>query len=115
MVGLLIFVVALLGLTKLTISSVHTSDEARRVTAAATLAQAKIEQLEAVGYALATSSAAAESLTETGATSGALFYTRSWTVTPNAPVAGAKTVLVTVTWTDALSAHQLQTQSIIIS
>jgi type II secretory pathway pseudopilin PulG len=104
----------LVGLASLTVSTIQTNTQARRMTAATALVQAKLEQLSNTTYsAVASSGLPLEVLTETGATAGDTFYTRSWTVTDNSPIVNTKTIQVTVAWTDKLGSHQAQLQMII--
>jgi len=91
----------------LMLGNMKTGRDARRFTAAGALAQQKIEDLRAVGYTAAASSGAAETLSETGATTGVTPFTRSWTVA-NGATSGTKDLTVTVAWTDDLGSHQVQ-------
>jgi prepilin-type N-terminal cleavage/methylation domain-containing protein len=80
----------------------------RSVTAATTLAQAKVEELasKVSTDAQLTSGPhadAANPLTAHGTAGG--IYTRTWSVTNNVPAAGLKTVQVTVTWSLYAKAH----------
>ncbi len=109
-VALLILAFVLTGLSMMMIGNVKTGRDARRFTAAGALAQQKIEDLRASGYAGAASSGSAESLTETGATSGVTMYSRSWVVA-NGATAGTKNLTVTVAWSDDLGTHSAQLQS----
>ena len=109
-VALAILGFALAGLAMLMVGNMETGWEARRFTAAAGLAQQKIEDLRALGYATAASSGSPESLTEAGATVGNTLFTRSWVVAAGA-TANTKDVTVTVAWTDKLGNHQVQLQS----
>jgi prepilin-type N-terminal cleavage/methylation domain-containing protein len=109
-VALVILGFALAGLAMLMIGNVETGREARRMTAAGALAQKKLEDLRAVGYASAASSGTAESLAETGATTGVTLFSRTWTVA-NGATAGTKDLTVAVAWTDNLGSHQVQLQS----
>lgn len=113
MLALFIFGFVLAGLAFLMTSNINLNTQARRFTAASTLAQAKLEDIRAAGYGAATSSATAESLNETGGSTGAAFYSRSWTVTSATPVANSKTVSVTVSWTDQQGSRNVQLQSIL--
>jgi prepilin-type N-terminal cleavage/methylation domain-containing protein len=109
-VALVILLYALTGLSSLTKSNVQSNAQARYFSAAGALAQQKLEDLRAGGYAAAASSGAAESLTETGAANG--LFSRSWTVTPGA-LANTENMTATVSWSDTLGAHQVQLQTIL--
>jgi len=105
-IALTILGFVLAGLAMMMVGNIKTGREARRFTAAGALAQQKLEDLRALGYASAASSASAESLTETAATSGNTMYTRNWTVAPGATT-GTKDLTVTVSWSDDLGSHQV--------
>ena len=110
LIALCILAFGLAGLANLMVGSLKTGREARRFTAAGSLAQQKLEALRGAGYTSAASSASNESLTENGDSAGVTMFTRNWTVA-NGGTAGTKNVTVTVSWTDDLGAHQVQLQS----
>ncbi len=77
------------------------TEYSRTTTTAMTLAHDEIEQLQSKVSTDPLLNAgnhadANNPITSTGAAGGA--YTRTWTVTNNTPMAGLKTVAVTVTW-----------------
>jgi len=111
-VALVILAVALAGLSMLMLGNMQTGLEARRATAAGALAQHKLEELRAAGYAAAASSTSSETLAETGATTGVTPFTRSWTVAAGS-VSGTKNVTITVAWSNQLGSHQVQLRSIL--
>jgi len=111
-IALVILSFALTGLVSLTKSVVQSDAQARYYSAGADLAQQKLEDLRAGGYTAAASSAADESLNESGATTGTTLFTRSWTVTAGA-LANTKNLTATASWTDTLGAHQVQLQTIL--
>ena len=111
-IALLILCFALTGLASLTKSNIQTNAQARYYGAASALAQQKLEDLRAGGYTAAASSTSNESLNEGGETSGTTLFTRSWTVAAGA-LAGTKNMTATVSWTDALGAHQVQLQTVL--
>jgi prepilin-type N-terminal cleavage/methylation domain-containing protein len=113
MIALFVFGFVLAGLAYLMLSTINLNTQARRYTAATTLAHAKLEAIRAAGYAAAASSPTPESLNETGGTTGAAFYSRAWTVATATPVANSKTVTVTVTWSDQQGSRNIQLQSIV--
>lgn len=112
LVALSIFAFSLVVLAYLMNSTMQTDLEARRITAATTLAQQKLEQLRNLSYS-AVSSASPETLNEAGGTTGSTLYTRSWTVTNDSPMNGMKTVQVTTAWTDRSGSHQVRLQTIL--
>jgi len=111
-VALVILAFALAGLSMLMLGNMRTGLEARRATAAGALAQHKLEELRAAGYAATASSTSSETLAETGATTGVTPFTRSWTVGAGS-VSGAKNVTITVAWSNQLGSHQVQLRSIL--
>ena len=85
--------IGLLALSSLTMGTIHANAKARRMTTAATLAQAQMESIRNLAYgAIAEGS---NQVTESGVT-----YTRSWTVCSNCPIQGTKEVTLTVQWRD---------------
>ena len=115
LVALSVFAFSLVGLAYLMNSAVQTDVQTRRMTAATALAQQKLEQLRNTTYSAVVSSAISESLTEQGETTGAAFYTCSWTVTEDSPMPGMKKVKVTVEWTDRRDPepHNVELQTIL--
>jgi len=99
--------VGLLGLTSLTLGTIHGNSEASRLTSAAVAAQDKIEELRAAGF---------DQLAE--GTDDIIFtgvpYARSWSVCSDCPIAGAKELAVTVSWggaaTDAVTMRTIVTR-----
>jgi Tfp pilus assembly protein PilV len=85
--------IGLLALSSLTMGTIHANAKARRMTTAATLAQAKMEELRTVPYA---------SIVEGSdqVTDGGVPYSRAWTVCVNCPLEGAREVSLTVQWPD---------------
>jgi type IV pilus assembly protein PilV len=110
LVALSVFAFSLVGLAYLMNSAVQTDVQTRRMTAATTLAQQKLEQLCNTPYANVNETGSPQSLNEEGETAGAAFYERSWTVSP---VTGMKKVTVTVAWTDRWGSHQVELQTIL--
>ncbi len=90
MLAIVLMVIALMGLAPLLTSAITGDAASRAGTAAATLAEAKVEQLKSVGYADEVDGN--DSSTVDGAA-----YNRAWVVTD--VIAGAlRKVEVTVTW-----------------
>jgi Tfp pilus assembly protein PilV len=110
-IALVILAFALAGLVMLMVGNVKAGFDARRFTAASALAQQKLEDLRAAGYAAAASSTSNETLSETGTTSGVRPFTRSWTVA-NGALAGTKNVSIVVAWGDQQGSHQVQLSSL---
>ena len=113
MIALAIFSYALAALSTLMISSMRSNNNAKRYTMASALAQAKIEDLRAAGYAAAASSTSAEALNANGGTGGATMFNRSWVITAGTPVAKTKTMAVTVDWTDNQGGHTAVVKTIL--
>lgn len=85
--------VGLLALSSLTMGTISANAKARRITTAATLGQAKMEEIRDLAYA-----AVAEGSDEV--TDSNVHYARSWTVCSNCPIQGTKEVTLTVRWRD---------------
>src|SRR5207248_576557 len=98
LIALVILGFSLAGLTMLMIGNFETAREGRRFTTASALAQKKIEEFRALGYAGATVGTGTDSVTETGATTGLTMYSRSWAVTAPVAPAGIKDVTMAVSW-----------------
>ena len=109
-IALTILGFVLAGLVMAMTGNFKTGREARRFSAATALAQQKIEDLRATGYATAASSGTPESLTETGASTGVTMFSRTWTVV-NGATALTKDITVTVNWSDDLGSHSVQLSS----
>lgn len=97
--------ITLVGLSALPITSIRANAGARRMTAAASLARGKIEELRATPYAALAAGVDAQPVSETASGGAGAIYTRQWTVGPG-PTATTKEVAVTVLWTGAPS-HQV--------
>jgi Tfp pilus assembly protein PilV len=80
--------IALAGLCALLVTTIHGNVQARDITAAATLAETKVEELRATDFGLLASGS------DTVADGGAE-WTRSWKVT-SGPTAGTKKVVVLI-------------------
>ena len=105
-IALVILGFSLAGLAMLMVGNMQTGREARRFSAASSLAQQKLEDLRANKYDDLAASGSPESLNEQGGNTGVTLFSRSWTVA-NGATAGTKDVAVTVTWTDSLGTHNV--------
>jgi prepilin-type N-terminal cleavage/methylation domain-containing protein len=83
--------IGLLALSSLTMGTISANAKARRITAAATLAQAKMEEIRNLAY-----TAVADGSDEV--TDSTVHYSRSWTVCTDCPIQGTKEVTMTVRW-----------------
>lgn len=83
--------VGLLALSSLTMGTISANATARRITSAATLAEAKMEEIRTLAYAEVREGS--DQVTESN-----VHYDRSWTVCTNCPLQGAKEVTLTVRW-----------------
>jgi type IV pilus assembly protein PilV len=103
MVAISIIAIGLLGLVSVTVMVIKGNTLSKTMTTATTLANDKMEQLKQTGYAsLASGVDTAQSL-----------YARTWTVTQDSPVAGMKTIEVTVQWTWDGVARNMTVRSLI--
>lgn len=95
------------GVQRLLVGTVRGNAQAKDVTAAANLAEDKIEEIRNTPFASLASGSDATPLTGSGAAGG--IYTRSWSIS-NGPVTKTKTVMVTVRWSDGATREvRLQT------
>ena len=104
--ALTVSAIGLLALSSLTMGTIQANAKARRITTAATLGQAKMEELRNLAYTVV-----AEGSDQVTASN--VDYSRSWTVCTDCPVSGAKEVTLTVRWRD--QAEQTLTLQTIIS
>lgn len=111
LIALSIFAIALLAMVHMQITAMRTNAFANRVTTATTWAHDKMEELKGLSYSdsqllVGTHPAGSDPDPDLGN------YTREWMVQDNIPVAGAKTVAVSVSWDNW--SHQVQLDTIII-
>jgi prepilin-type N-terminal cleavage/methylation domain-containing protein len=85
--------IGLLALSSLTMGTIHANAKARRITTAATLAEAKMEELRNRNYAEVVEGT--DAVTDTG-----VQYSRAWTVCTDCPIHGTKDVTLTVQWSE---------------
>ena len=103
-VAITILAVGILALGSMQIAAIRGNQFAAGMTGAVTLATNQIEHLMALPYASLVSA--------TGPTLRGP-YSLSWTVTPDSPLAGSKTVEVAVAWNDRGSTRQVSLRHII--
>jgi prepilin-type N-terminal cleavage/methylation domain-containing protein len=89
--ALAISTIGLLALSSLTMGTIRANGTARRMTAAATFAEAKLEDLRQQPYAAVSSGL--DTATDDG-----VAFSRVWGVCTNCPIQGTKEVTVTVQW-----------------
>ena len=89
--ALAIATIGLLALSSLTMGTIRANATARRMTTAATFAEAKMEDLRQLPYAAVGDGL--DTVTDDG-----VAYARRWGVCTNCPIQGAKEVTVTVQW-----------------
>jgi Tfp pilus assembly protein PilV len=85
--------IGLLALSSLTMGTISANAKARRITTAATLGQAKMEEIRHLAYAAVAEGS--DDVTESN-----VHYSRSWTICTNCPIQGTKEVTLTVRWRD---------------
>jgi type IV pilus assembly protein PilV len=107
MITLVILSVGLTALAGLQVSAIKGNTFSKRMTAAVSVANQKLEQLKDTDYANILS----ESSTQI--TQSNMRFTRQVTVTNNSPLANTKTVNVTVTWSDGSNSHSVPMTTII--
>jgi prepilin-type N-terminal cleavage/methylation domain-containing protein len=97
--------IGLLALSSLTMGTIHANAKARRMTTAATLAQAKMEEIRNLPFASIVEDS--DQVTDSGVS-----YSRTWTVCVNCPIAGTREVTLTVQWSDR-GTQRIQLETII--
>jgi prepilin-type N-terminal cleavage/methylation domain-containing protein len=83
--------IGLLALSSLTMGTISANAKARRITTAATLGQAKMEEIRNLAYGAVAEGA--DQVTESN-----VHYARAWEVCTNCPIQGTKEITLTVTW-----------------
>jgi type IV pilus assembly protein PilV len=101
MITLVILSIGIFALAGLQVSAIKGNAFSKRMTAAVSIANQKLEQIKDTAYANILS----ESSTQI--TQSNLQFTRQVTVTNNSPLANTKTVNVTVTWSDGSNSHSV--------
>jgi type IV pilus assembly protein PilV len=107
MITLVILSIGLTALAGLQVSAIKGNTFSKRMTAAVSIANQKLEQIKDTDYANILS----ESSTQI--TQSNMRFTRQVTVTNNSPLANTKTVNVTVTWSDGSNSHSVPITTII--
>jgi type IV pilus assembly protein PilV len=107
MITLVILSIGLVALAGLQVSAIKGNAFSKRMTAAVSIANQKLEQIKDTAYANILS----ESSTQI--TQSNMSFTRQVTVTNNSPLANTKTVNVTVTWSDGSNSHSVPITTII--
>jgi type IV pilus assembly protein PilV len=107
MITLVILSIGLTALAGLQVSAIKGNTFSKRMTAAVSIANEKLEQMKDTDYANILS----ESSTQI--TRSNVSFTRQVTVTNNSPLANTKTVNVTVTWSDGSNSHSVPITTII--
>jgi type IV pilus assembly protein PilV len=107
MITLVILSIGLTALAGLQVSAIKGNTFSKRMTAAVSIANQKLEQIKDTDYANILS----ESSTQI--TQSNMLFTRQVTVTNNSPLANTKTVNVTVTWSDGSNSHSVPITTII--
>jgi type IV pilus assembly protein PilV len=107
MITLVILSIGLTALAGLQVSAIKGNTFSKRMTAAVSIANQKLEQIKDIDYANIISEAS------TQITQSNMLFTRQVAVTNNSPLANTKTVNVTVTWSDGSNSHSVPITTII--
>jgi type IV pilus assembly protein PilV len=107
MVTLVILSVALLALAGLQVTASTVNAHSKRLTAAMTLVETKLEAIKDTAYATILSKSS------TPVVAANMQFTQQVTVTANSPVPTAKTVRVTVTWTEGARSYTVPLSTVI--
>ena len=105
MVAILLVGVGLMGLAALSTTVTRANVQSSGLTAASALAQERIESFQTQPYGSIASGS------DTRLLDGVAF-TRSWTVTPDDPAPGLKTIAVTVSWATRGTTHSTRLSTI---
>ena len=105
LVAIVILVVGVLGAASLTGALMQSNRDATDRTRALELVRHKVEQIQSQGYYEVVTGSDARAV-------GGVTFTRSWTVTPDSPIAGLRDVQVNVTWTDQDGDHTVRTRTL---
>jgi len=101
MLALVVLTIGVLALADLQIIASRGNTSSKNTTAAISVAEKKLEAIRNVVYANIAAEAPTQ-VTESGQT-----FTRQVTVATNSPMTNAKTVTVTVTWSDNAGTHTI--------
>jgi type IV pilus assembly protein PilV len=107
MITLVILSIGLTALAGLQVSAIKGNTFSKRMTAAVSIANQKLEQIKDTAYANILSESSSQ------ITQSNMSFTRQVTVTNNSPLANTKTVNVTVTWSDGSNSHSVPITTII--
>jgi type IV pilus assembly protein PilV len=107
MITLVILSMGLVALAGLQVSAIKGNTFSKRMTAAVSIANQKLEQIKDTAYANILSESSTQ-ITQSNMT-----FTRQVTVTNNSPMANTKTVNVTVTWSDGSDSHSVPITTVI--
>lgn len=105
LVAIVILVVGVLGAASLTGALMQSNRDATDRTRALELVRHKVEQIQSQGYYDVVTGSDSRAV-------GGVTFTRSWTVTPDSPIAGLRDVQVNVTWTDQDGNHTVRTRTL---
>lgn len=118
MIALTILIFMLIAIGYLLVSTLETTGEARRLSAAVVLAQDQIERLRSIAYEDIASGSDGP-LSESGeATGPGRYFQRSWTAAasvdpPGVPPTGTSTLAVLVQWGEKDGTRQIQFRTIL--
>jgi type IV pilus assembly protein PilV len=107
MITLVILSMGLVALAGLQVSAIKGNTFSKRMTAAVSIANQKLEQIKDTAYANILSESSTQ-ITQSNMT-----FIRQVTVTNNSPMANTKTVNVTVTWSDGSDSHSVPITTVI--
>ena len=117
LIAMIILAIGLLALAKMQVTAMHGNAFSSTTTDATTVAQDALEQLMTLDYADADLNDGNHPPGSQAQVSGTqqiqgVNYTISWDVTDNSPIPDAKTIAMTVTWTENFRQRTLSMQFI---
>jgi len=103
MIALAVFSIAILAIVGLQTTVIKSNKGSRNITSATFLAEARMEQLRAGGYASLANGSDPSPLNSQGGTTGGIF-TRTWTIANYGT--NMRRITVTVTWNDQVAQNR---------
>lgn len=103
-VALVVFLIGVLGISGLLVSTIQANRGATNRSRADELLYEKVEEFQSTSYA------GINGGTDTSTVEGVVF-TREWTVNPSDPIAGVMTIDLTARWTERGDTFQIETST----
>ena len=119
LIAIVVLAIALMGLATLQVRCIRSNDLANRTTQATNLAQEKLEELifrSATGeHFVAGVTNDPENPVAVPADDQGAIFSRSWAFVDDSPVPAARTITVTVAWSDPMGQHRVEVEGVTTS